>query len=79
LVLTQADLRLQGTDGYEKAEVTAGGVHLAELDRRTLESRLLPGLHCCGEVVNVTGRLGGFNFQWAWSSGYAAGMGAAIE
>ena len=77
LALTQMDLGLAGTDGYAKAEVTAGGVLLGELDRRTLESRRLPGLHCCGEVVNVTGRLGGFNFQWAWSSGYAAGIGAA--
>ncbi|MBT7858969.1 MAG: hypothetical protein HN712_01605 [Gemmatimonadetes bacterium] len=73
LALTQVDLRLSGTGGYAKAEVTAGGVLLGELDRRTLESRRIPGLHCCGEVVNVTGRLGGFNFQWAWSSGYAAG------
>ena len=77
LALTQADLRLTGSEGYEKAEVTAGGVLLGELDRRTLESRLHPGLYCCGEVVNVTGRLGGFNFQWAWSSGYAAGRGAS--
>lgn len=77
LALTQADLRLVGTDGYQKAEVTAGGVLLQELDRTTLESRRHPGLFCCGEVVDVTGRLGGFNFQWAWSSGYAAGRGAA--
>jgi len=52
-------------------------VPLGELDRRTLESKLLPGLYCCGEVVNVTGRLGDFNFQWAWSSGHAAGIAAA--
>ncbi|MGE0712636.1 MAG: NAD(P)/FAD-dependent oxidoreductase [Planctomycetota bacterium] len=77
LALTQADLALEGTEGYGKAEVTSGGVLLGELDRRTLESRRHPGLHCCGEVVNVTGRLGGFNFQWAWASGYAAGCGAA--
>lgn len=77
LALTQADLGLVGLEGYAKAEVTAGGVRLDELQRKTLESKLLPGLHCCGEVVNVTGRLGGFNFQWAWSSGYAAGRGAA--
>lgn len=76
LALTQADLRLVGTDGYQKAEVTAGGVLLQELERTTLESRRHPGLFCCGEVVDVTGRLGGFNFQWAWSSGYAAGVGA---
>ena len=77
LILTQADLRLSGVEGYAKAEVTAGGVRLDELQRKTLESKRHPGLHCCGEVVNVTGRLGGFNFQWAWSSGYAAGRGAA--
>ena len=74
--LTQVDLSLTGTDGYAKAEVTAGGVRLQELARTSLESRLRPGLHCCGEVVDVTGRLGGFNFQWAWSSGYAAGLAA---
>jgi predicted flavoprotein YhiN len=77
LALTQVDLGLAGTEGYTKAEVTSGGVPLGEFDRRTLESKLLPGLYCCGEVVNVTGRLGGFNFQWAWSSGYAAGIAAA--
>jgi len=77
LALTQVDLGLAGTEGYTKAEVTSGGVPLGELDRRTLESKLLPGLYCCGEVVNVTGRLGGFNFQWAWSSGYAAGIAVA--
>ena len=77
LILTQADLGLSGAEGYAKAEVTAGGVRLDELQRKTLESKRHPGLHCCGEVVNVTGRLGGFNFQWAWSSGYAAGRGAA--
>lgn len=77
MTLTQVDLGLSGAEGYAKAEVTAGGVRLSELQRNTLESRLLPGLYCCGEVVNVTGRLGGFNFQWAWSSGFAAGRGAA--
>ena len=71
------DLGVTGTEGFEKAEVTAGGVPLRELDRRTLESRLAPGLHFCGEVCHATGRLGGFNFQWAWSSGFAAGRGAA--
>jgi predicted flavoprotein YhiN len=52
-------------------------VPLAELHRTTLESRRHPGLHFCGEVVNCTGRLGGFNFQWAWSSGFAAGSATA--
>jgi predicted flavoprotein YhiN len=73
------DLHVRGTEGFEKAEVTAGGVPLRELDRRTLESRLAPGLHFCGEVCHATGRLGGFNFQWAWSSGFAAGRGAAAK
>lgn len=71
--LAHVDLRLIGTDGFEKAEVTEGGVPLRELHRATLESRIVPGLHFCGEVVHCTGRLGGFNFQWAWSSGFAAG------
>lgn len=79
LALTQADLKLVGVEGYNKAEVTTGGVKLGELGRTTLESRLHPGLHVCGEVVNVTGRLGGFNFQWAWSSAAAAGRAAAQQ
>jgi predicted flavoprotein YhiN len=74
--LTHADLGLAGTEGYDKAEVTRGGVRLAELHRTTLESRIVAGIHFCGEVVNATGRLGGFNFQWAWSSGFAAGQAA---
>lgn len=75
--LLTVDLHATGTLGYDKAEVTAGGVDLRELDRVTLESRLQPGLHFCGEVVDVTGRLGGFNFQWAWASGYAVGQALA--
>ena len=63
-----------GTEGYEKAEVTAGGVDTAELSSKTMESRKVPGLYFIGEVVDVTGHLGGFNFQWAWASGYAAGQ-----
>jgi predicted Rossmann fold flavoprotein len=62
-----------GTEGYEKAEVTAGGVDTNELSSKTMESRTIPGLFFIGEVVDVTGHLGGFNFQWAWSSGAAAG------
>jgi hypothetical protein len=62
-----------GTEGYEKAEVTAGGVDTDELSAKTMESRRVPGLFFIGEVVDVTGQLGGFNFQWAWSSGAAAG------
>jgi predicted Rossmann fold flavoprotein len=62
-----------GTEGYEKAEVTAGGVDTDELSARTMESRKVPGLFFIGEVVDVTGQLGGFNFQWAWASGACAG------
>ena len=61
------------TEGYEKAEVTAGGVDTDELSSKTMESRKAPGLFFIGEVVDVTGHLGGFNFQWAWASGAAAG------
>ncbi len=66
-------LQVTGTLGYEKAEVTAGGVLLSEVDPSTLESRRAPGLYLCGEILDVEGRLGGFNFQWAWSSGTVAG------
>lgn len=62
-----------GTEGYEKAEVTVGGVDTDELSSKTMESRKVPGLYFIGEVVDVTGHLGGFNFQWAWSSAAAAG------
>ncbi len=62
-----------GTEGFEKAEVTAGGVDTHELSAKTMESRRVPGLFFIGEVVDVTGHLGGFNFQWAWASGAAAG------
>ncbi len=63
-----------GTEGYEKAEVTAGGVDTDELSAKTMESRKVPGLYFIGEAVDVTGHLGGFNFQWAWASGYCAGQ-----
>jgi hypothetical protein len=62
-----------GTDGYAKAEVTVGGVDTNELSAKTMESQKVPGLFFIGEVVDVTGHLGGFNFQWAWASGACAG------
>ena len=65
-----------GTEGFAKAEVTAGGVSTAELNPQTLEVRKVPGLYFVGEVVDVTGWLGGFNFQWAWASGFCAGQSA---
>jgi predicted Rossmann fold flavoprotein len=66
-------IRPSGTEGYEKAEVTAGGVDTRELSSKTMESQKVPSLYFIGEVVDVTGQLGGFNFQWAWASGAAAG------
>lgn len=75
--LVERDVGVTGTLGYEKAEVTAGGVPLSELDPSTLESRVAPGLYLCGEILDVEGRLGGFNFQWSWSSGTSAGRAAA--
>lgn len=63
-----------GTAGYKKAEVTLGGVDTLELSSKTMEAKKVPGLYFIGEVVDVTGHLGGFNFQWAWASGYAAGQ-----
>jgi predicted Rossmann fold flavoprotein len=62
-----------GTEGFDKAEVTAGGVNTDGLQARTMEARAVPGLFFIGEVVDVTGHLGGFNFQWAWASAVAAG------
>ena len=63
-----------GSEGYRTAEVTLGGVDTRDLDARSMEARAVPGLHFIGEVVDVTGWLGGYNFQWAWSSGWAAGQ-----
>jgi predicted Rossmann fold flavoprotein len=67
-------LPVTGDRGFAQAEVTAGGVPLAELRLTTMESRVCPGLYVCGEVCDVDGRIGGFNFQWAWASGYVAGV-----
>ena len=66
-------VRPNGTEGYRTAEVTLGGVDTSEISSKTFEARSVPGLYFIGEVVDVTGHLGGFNFQWAWSSGVAAG------
>ncbi|EAU55314.1 NAD(P)/FAD-dependent oxidoreductase [Mariprofundus ferrooxydans] len=70
-------LKPNGTEGYRTAEVTVGGVDTDELSSKTMQSKRVPGLYFIGEVVDVTGHLGGFNFQWAWSSGYAAAMAIA--
>ncbi len=67
-------VKIDNTEGYMKAEVTAGGVNTNELSSKTMEASKVPGLFFIGEVVDVTGWLGGYNFQWAWSSGYVAGL-----
>lgn len=79
--LTAAEQRLaawsftpNGSEGYAKAEVTVGGISTAELSSQTMEARKVPGLYAIGEAVDVTGWLGGYNFQWAWASGWAAGQ-----
>jgi predicted Rossmann fold flavoprotein len=67
-------LKPAGTEGYRTAEVTLGGVDTRALDSRTMQSTSIPGLYFIGECVDVTGWLGGYNFQWAWASGFAAGQ-----
>ncbi|MFM7798400.1 MAG: NAD(P)/FAD-dependent oxidoreductase, partial [Planctomycetota bacterium] len=69
-------LPVEGDRGFSFAEATAGGVPLAEVRLETMESRIVPGLHLAGEVLDVDGRIGGFNFQWAWASGFVAGTSA---
>lgn len=66
-------LSISGTGGFDVAQVTAGGIQTREFDPHTLESRLVPGLYACGEVLDIDGDCGGYNLQWAWSSGYLAG------
>jgi len=73
-LLHRWEIRPAGTEGYAKAEVTLGGIDTGELSSKTMESRRVLGLYFVGEVVDVTGWLGGFNFQWAWASGHAAGQ-----
>ena len=72
--LQQWQVRPSGTLGYNKAEVTLGGVNTEKISSKTMESQNVRGLYFIGEVLDVTGHLGGFNFQWAWASGYAAGQ-----
>jgi predicted Rossmann fold flavoprotein len=76
-LLVRAPLPCTGHEGYQKAEVTGGGVSLAEINPRTMESRRHPGLFLCGELLDAFGPIGGYNFLWAWATGRAAGLGAA--
>jgi predicted Rossmann fold flavoprotein len=75
--LSYYELPWTGDEGYKKAEVTGGGVSLAEIDPRTMESRIHPRLFLCGEMLDAFGPIGGYNFYWAWATGRAAGLGAA--
>ena len=73
-MLNSWTIQFSGTEGYDRAEVTLGGVSTSELSSQTMEAKKQPGLYFIGEVVDVTGWLGGYNFQWAWASGFAAGQ-----
>jgi predicted flavoprotein YhiN len=75
--LVEWPLPVIGSRGYTYAEATAGGVELTEIDAATMRSRIRPGLSLVGEILDVDGRIGGFNFQWAWSSGFVAGRALA--
>ena len=75
-VLSRYPLPWTGSEGYKKAEVTGGGVALEEIDPKTMESRLHPGLFLCGEMLDAFGPIGGYNFAWAWATGRIAGLGA---
>jgi len=75
--LVESEIPVTGDRGFTYAETTAGGVPLGEVAIETMESRLVPGLYLCGEILDVDGRIGGFNFQWAWASGFVAGTAAA--
>ena len=77
-LVTATPLPVTGDRGFAAAEATAGGVPLAEVRLETMESRVCPGLYLAGEILDVDGRIGGFNFQWAWASGFVAGT-AAVE
>ena len=67
-------IRPAGTEGYKRAEITAGGIDTDELSSKTMESKKVQGLFFVGEVIDVAGQLGGYNLQWAWSSGFVAGQ-----
>jgi predicted flavoprotein YhiN len=77
--LTRSRLPIESDRGWNYAEVTAGGVPLEEINFRTMESKLVPGLYLVGEILDCDGRIGGFNFQWAWATGFLAGRAAVAR
>ena len=74
--ITRLPLPVTNDRGWNYAEVTAGGIPLEEVNYRTMESKFVPGLYVIGEILDCDGRIGGFNFQWAWATGYVAGCAA---
>jgi hypothetical protein len=76
-LLTSMKFKVTGSKGYEEAQVTAGGVAVHEINPKTLESKKSKGLYFAGEIIDIDGLCGGYNLQWAWSSGYIAGLSAA--
>lgn len=77
-ILTDWRFKIRGTKSWPSAQVTAGGIDTREIHEKTMESKLIPGLYFAGEIVDIDGQCGGFNLQWAWSSGYLAGRNAAM-
>lgn len=78
-ILKSWRFKVSGTNSFRDSQVTAGGINTKEVNSETLESEILPGVYFCGEILDVDGDCGGFNLQWAWSSGYAAGRNAAKD
>ena len=76
-VLTDWRFKIRGTKSWPSAQVTAGGINTDEIDENTMEAKIVPGLYLVGEILDIDGQCGGFNLQWAWSSGFAAGKNAA--
>jgi len=77
-ILTDWRFKIRGTRSWPSAQVTAGGVDTKEISQDTMESKLVEGLFFAGEIIDIDGQCGGFNLQWAWSSGYIAGQNAAL-
>ena len=76
--MTDWRFKIRGTKGWSSSQVTAGGVDTREINQNTMESKLVKGLFFAGEIIDIDGQCGGFNLQWAWSSGFIAGQRAAI-
>mgnify|MGYP001217057745 FL=1 len=78
-VLTDWRFKVRGTKGWQSAQATAGGVDTRQIDSYTMESKIMKGLYFAGEIIDIDGLCGGYNLQWAWSSGFVAGRSAAVS